>query len=139
MGQRDRRDPAGHKQRPGKNAPTPKAPQNQPGGGNAPQSAIIAWPHGAAAQLSEHPAVEGPVLDLHFLLPLGVATIRMPVGAWVGVQEEVAKVLAEIPEEVERAAAAQRAHAAGIVVAAGNADVAREAATHEQIKKGPTK
>lgn len=139
MGQRDRRDPAGHKQRDGKNAPTPKAPQNRPGGGNAPQSAIIVFPHGAAAQTSEHPSVDGAVLDLHFLLPLGVATIRMPVGAWPGVQEEVAKALAEIPQEVERAAATQRAAQAGIVVAAGNADVAREAAAHEQIKKGPTK
>lgn len=137
MGRRDRQDPAGHKQRDGKNAPTPKAPQNQEPP-TTPQSSLVIFPHGTVAQISEHQSVAGPVLDLYFLLPLGVCTIRLPVGAWPAVQEAVEKALEEIPEQVELAAAAQRAHQAGIVVAAGNADVAREAAAHDQLKKGPT-
>lgn len=141
MGQRNRRDRPGHQQR-AKGAPTPPAPKQGKGapvGTTMPASAIIVWPHAAVAQLSEHPSIEGPILDLYLSLAGGgVCTVRLPPGAWPRIADEVARALAAIPEELERAEAAQRAHESGLVVASGGADIAREAAAHDKIKKGPS-
>lgn len=140
MGQRSRRDRPGHQQR-AKGAPTPQAPKQgkqAPAREGTPPSAIVVWPHGVVARLSEHPSIDGPILDLYLSLAGGsLCTVRLPPGAWPRIADEVAKALAEIPEELERAAAQQRAHESGLVVASGGADIAREAAAHDQIKKGP--
>lgn len=139
MGARSRRDIAGHQKR-AKGAPTPPAPKQ---GGKAarsgmPPSTLTIWPSNAVAQLSEHPNIEGPILDLYLWFGPNICIVRMPPGAWPKIASDVEAALAEIPEEVERAKAAQRAHESGLVVASGGADIAREAAAHEKIKKGPT-
>lgn len=138
MGSRSRRDIPGHQQR-AKGKPTPAAPkQGKPQTRQGmPPTTLTVWPHAAVAQLSEHPNIDGPILDLYLSFAGGVCVVRVPPGAWVSIAEQVDAALAEIPEELERAKAAQRAHESGLVVASGGADIAREAAAHDKIKKGP--
>lgn len=149
MGSRSRRDIPGHQQR-AKGAPTPPGkPQGkrtaaaaapQPAG--PPQNSIVVFPQGAVARIGEHPGIDGSVLDLYLMLAGGVLTVRLPVGAWTAISEAVQTALDEIPDELARAEAAQRAHASGLTVASGPQDIAREAAAQaavdDKLRKGPT-
>lgn len=139
MGSRQRRDPVEHLKR-GKGAPTPSptqplAPDDaQP---SQPGSIYVAIANSFAAGASTHPAIPGPVLDLHFAVPGGKATLRVPVGAWPSIAETVDGLVAKIPELVEQQQAQQRAAASGIVIPGAGANIAAEAAVHQKIKEGP--
>lgn len=110
MGRRERQDPAGHQQR-AKGAPTDPAPQNAPPPPPeqqaAPGPSIAFFPEHCEASIGEHPMVTGPILDLRFGLPgNGSATMRMPAGAWEGINALVEAALGAFSEEAERAAKA---------------------------------
>lgn len=132
MGERSRRDRAGHQQNAEtKGHPTPKAPQNAPPSvpGTPPPTRAVAWVMGANAQVGPDRHVEGEILSLHIVIPAGVLTLKLPLEHWGIVADVVAGAIAEHGDEAARAAS--KLHLPHGV------DLEAEARAHDQIRKGP--
>ncbi len=144
MGRRSRQgDPADHNRR-GKGKPTPPAPDQAAINGGTqeevsiPPARVVGFVEGVIAQPGEHPAVQGPTLDLWWAMIPGIPVItRMPFGAWPAVRKEIDDLYeklkeagVEIPEDVTA-----RASAAGIHLP-GSTDVDREADAQRKMREG---
>lgn len=129
MGERARRDPAGHQQR-GKGKPTPAAPQNTPEPGATPATRMVVWVQGVSATIDKHPEIADDILGLHLLIPGGLLTARLPIPAgWDALVDAVETARAERSDAV-------RAAGAGIHLPAG-VDIDAEAAARQALREGP--
>lgn len=132
MGERSRRDRAGHQQNAHtKGHPTPKAPQNVTPSvpSTPPPTRAVAWVIGANAQIGPDRHIEGDILSLHVVIPGGVLTLKLPLEHWGVVSDVVAVATAE-----HRAQA--RAASSGIHLPHG-VDIDAEAKAHDHLRKGP--
>lgn len=130
MGERSRRDPAGHPKR-GKGQPTPQAPQNgqPPAQAGPPPTQVVAWVVGVQAQVAKHPAIEGDILTVHFLAAGGaIIACKMPAtDGWDAVVEAVENAKADYASARSRI----------VVPPPGGVDLRAEAEAQRKLREGP--
>ncbi len=109
----------------GKRKKVGKDVERRAGLGPSPGPTLVFFPVGIMGELGEHPAVDGPVLDVHYMLPgRGRAIARLPLAAWPAMRDNL--------DELYKAA-----EEAGQVAPLGESDRSRASKAGLHLPGGP--
>lgn len=118
--------------------PTPGSSEHVPHGGAAvaaqpPGAKITFFPDSIGITLSEHPDIEGELLNIHFSTGSTEIVCRIPHKAWEGTKTHIDGLIEEFQKKIEALMAAEKS---SVTVADGGTNLAAEAERARKLKEG---